>query len=66
MLVNHVNDKFLVIEPLLHLAAVSDKSLFSLGISNRMSGEIFEDMDLIDILTYNQTSFIRLRNYHGV
>ena len=68
-----------MIEPLYVQSLVSEKSLFNLGTANTFAiesqsalgavaqhvFEIFGDLDLIDIMNLNHTSYLRVRNYQG-
>jgi hypothetical protein len=62
-----MHDRPLLIEPYLFHLAVTDKSLFSLGTTTTSPPPLFldlPDLDFIDFMYLNGTSYIRLRNYH--
>lgn len=78
-LVDQMNEKVQVIMPQYTHNLITDKQLFMLSSSNTFSTDLFQvennmnrnqsvfevfgDLDLLDTLHYNSTTYVRLRNY---
>ena len=68
---DHMNDRLVLIEPMYVQQVATDKALYTLAnidnakyLEMKEASELF-DLDLIDVLYYNHSSYIRMRNYQG-
>ena len=54
-----------MILPMMFQDPVREKSLFTLGQSESLAHTLFHELDLIDFLQNENSSYMRLRNYLG-
>ena len=64
-LVDHVTSSPILIVPMMFQDPVREKSLFTLGQSESLAHTLFHELDLIDFMQHDDSSYMRVRNYLG-